>query len=162
MNLDALKEEVVRQLTSAGLTVFEGFGRHAESRPVAFWDTRTRPDFSHFLATARQAGVKMVVFHHLEFVDGMAEDALDRLEECDMPAEERRAYERKLRQALSYHGFTCSLEVSYDLDGRTYIYEVQADWYGDFLHILDEIEDYSSEAEDDEDDESMGGYFSRN
>jgi len=162
VNLDAIRKDILEHLEEQAFVVFEGFCRNGESRPVAYWNTGRRPEFQPFLATARQAGVKMVVFNHLEFVSGMAEDALDRLESCEIPSEERRGLERKLREILPYHGFTCTLELSYDFEGRTYVYEVQADWYSDFLHILDQIDVYAPEGEDDEEDESMGGYFSRN
>jgi len=161
-NLDALKEDILEHLEEQGFVVFKGFCRNAESRPAAYWDTGRHPEFAEFLATGRQAGVKMVVFNHLEFASGMAEDALDRLEDCEMSPEERRGYERRLREILAYHGFTCSLELSYDFEGRTYVYEVQADWYTDFLHILDDIDGFLPEGEDDQGDEPMGGYYSRN
>lgn len=161
-NLDALKEDILEHLDEQGLVVFHGFCRNPESRPSAYWDTGRHPEFAQFIAIARQAGVKMVVFNHLQFASGMVEDALDRLEECEMPAEELRGHERRLREIAAYHGFTCSLELSYDLDGRSYVYEVQADWYSDFLHILDEIDGFLPEDEEDQDDESMGGYYSRN
>jgi hypothetical protein len=162
VNLDALRGDIIEHLEGQGFLVFEGFCRNPEARPVAYWDTGRRPEFQRFLDTARQAGVKIVVFNHLEFASGMAEDALDRLEQCEMPSDDRRAIERKLREILPYHGFTCSIELSYDCENRTYIYEVQADWYSDFLHTLDQIESLSPEGEEPEDDESMGGYFSRN
>ena len=67
-----------------------------------------------------------------------------------------------LREMLSYQGFTCALEASYDYEGRTYIYDLQAEWYGEFLRILDEVDDLSSEDGEGEEDDSMGDYFSRN
>ncbi len=79
-----------------------------------------------------------------------------------MPVEERRGFERRLREMLAYQGFTCALELSYDAGGRSYVYELQADWYGEFLHILDEIDSYLPEDDQQEDEDSMGGYFSRN
>ena len=162
VNLDSLKNEILEHLEAQGFVVFEGFCRGSESRPVAYWNTHRRPDFREFAATASQAGVRMMVFNYLEFASGMAEDGLEQLEDCDLPSDERRTLERRLREMLPYHGFTCALELSYDLDGRTYVYEVQAEWYSDFLGIMDEIDSLLPEGGDDEDDESMGGYFSRN
>ncbi|MFB3779329.1 MAG: hypothetical protein ACE141_17055 [Bryobacteraceae bacterium] len=161
-NLDVLKNEIPAQIAEEGLVLFQGCCRNGQARPVAYWDTRRRPDFPSFLATARQAGVKLVVFHCLEFVREMVDDALDSLEDCDLPADERRSLERRLREMLSYQGFTCVLEVSYDYDGRTYVYEIQADWFGEFHQILDQIDGYASEDQEEDEDESMGDYFSRN
>lgn len=161
-NLDVLKDEIPAQLSAEGFVVFRGFCRNGQARPAAFWDTARNPDFQSFLATARQAGVKVVVFNHLEFVKEMVDDALDSLEDGELPADERRAFERRLREMLSYQGFTCALEASYDYEGRTYVYELQAEWYGEFLRILDEVEDLSSEDGEGEEDDSVGDYFSRN
>ncbi len=161
-NLDELKDDIQKELGAQGFVVFRGYAHHGDSRPTAYWDAAGDGDFRPFLATARQAGVKLVVFHKLEFVSGMAEDALDQLQDCELPPEERRAYERKLREMLSYHGFTCRLELSYDCEGRTYVFDLQADWYRDFLNILDELDALGPEDEGNQEEDSMGGYFSRN
>ena len=162
LNLDSIKDEILEQLSGQGFAVFYGYCRSGESRPLAFWDTVRTPDFRPFLATARQAGVSLVVFHYIEFVPPMVEDAMDRLEDCEMSADERRGFERRLRDMQAYQGFTCALELSYDSGGRTYVFELRADWYTDFLHVLDEIDDSLPEDEDPGEEESMGGYFSRN
>ncbi len=162
VNLDSLKEDILKHLEAQGFVIFQGFRRGAEARPTAFWNTRRGPDFREFAATASQAGVRMMVFDHQEFDSGMAEDGLEQLDDCDIPADERRAIERRLRELIPYDGFTCELELSYDLEGRTYVYELRAEWYGDFLGIMDEIESYLPEADDGGDEEPMGGYYSRN
>lgn len=161
-NLDVLKDEFAAEIAAQGFTLFQGFCRNGQARPVAYWDTRRAPDFSSFLATARKAGVKLIVFHCLEFTRAMVDDALDSLEDCDLPADQRRSYERRLREMQSYQGFTCVLEVSYDCDGRTYVYELQADWFGEFHQMLDQIDGYASEEGEEDEDDSMGDYFSRN
>jgi hypothetical protein len=162
LNLEVLKDEILEQLAAQGFVVFHGYCRSGGSRPVAFWDTVRTPDFRPFLATARQAGAKVVVFQHVEFVSGMVEDAMDRLEEGEMPVEERRGFERRLREMHAYQGFTCAIELSYDSEGRTYVFELQAEWYNDFLHVLDEIDSYLPEGDEKGEEDSMGGYFSRN
>jgi hypothetical protein len=162
MNLDVLKSDILEQLATQDFIIFHGYCRSGDSHPVAFWDTMRTPDFRPFLATARQAGARMIVFHHIEFVPAMAEDAMDRLEDCEMPAEERRGFERRLREMHAYQGFTCALELSYDSQGRTYVFELQAEWYSEFLHILDEIDSYLPEGDEEGEEGSMGGYFSRN
>jgi hypothetical protein len=161
-NLDVLKDEIPAQLSTQGFVVFSGFCRNGQAHPVAYWDTTRNPDFQAFLAAASQVGVKVVVFSHLEFARGMVDEALDSLEDCELPAEERRGYEHRLQGMLSFQGFTCALEASYDYAGRTYVYELQAEWYGEFLRILDEIDGYSPEDEEGEEDGSVGDYFSRN
>ena len=161
-NLDDLKADILEQLRSEGFVVFHGHCRNGQSRPVAYWDTARTPEFRAFLATARQAGAKLIVFNQVQFYEGMVEDALEQLEECELPVEERRGYERHLREMSDYQGFTCALELSFDSESRTFVYEVKADWYTDFLRILDDIDGYSPEDETEGEEGSMGGYFSRN
>jgi hypothetical protein len=162
LNLDVLKDEILEQLAAEGFAVFHGYCRHGESRPVAYWDTARAPDFRPFLATARQAGARTVVFRQVEFVAEMVEDAIDSLEDCELPSEERRGLERRLREMQAYQGFTCALELSYDSEGRTYVWELRAEWYSEFLRILDEIDSYLPEDDERGEEDSMGGYFSRN
>ena len=161
-NLEALKNDIVSQLKAQGLVVFHGIRRRSDSRPTAYWDADNMPEFQTFLATAKQCGVRMVIFTSLQFSTVMVEDALGEIEDYDLPPEERRGFERRLREIGGYQGFTCALEVSYDYEGRTYIYELQAEWYSDFLHILDEIDSYAPDEEEGEQEGPVGGYFSRN
>jgi hypothetical protein len=164
-NLDALKDNILEHLQTEGFVVFHGFCHNAASRPIAYWDSSAHPDFTAFLSTARQAGIKLVVFNYLEFSSAMVDDAMERLEEYELPLEERRGFERRLREMQAYQGFTCALELSFDSEGRTFVYELRADWYVDFLHILDQVESYAPEGAEDEEEgeeDSIGGYFSRN
>ena len=38
-----------------------------------------------------------------------------------------------------FEGVTCSLELAFDYHSRLYVYEVQPDWFEEFLGIEDEI-----------------------
>ncbi len=163
LNLDAFKADILAKLDSMGFVTFHGFRRNPEPQAVAYWDARKADDYEGYLDTARNCGVKMVVFHSTQFRTAMVEDALDRLEECDMPRDEHRAVERRLRALSSYNGFTCALELTYDFQGCAYVYELQAEWYSEFLHTLDELDDYLPDDEDEGGgDEPMGGFLSRN
>lgn len=164
LNLDALRDNILEHLKTEGFVVFHGFSHSPGSHPVAFWDTTGHPDFQAFLSTARQAGVELVVFNCLEFSSAMADGAMGQIEEYELPVEERRGFERRLREMQAYDGFTCALELSFDSEGRTYRFELRSEWYMDFLSIIDQIESYAPEGAEDEEGEadSMGGYFSRN
>jgi hypothetical protein len=162
LNLDAMKADILEQLQAEGFVIFHGYCRNGQSRPVAYWDTTRTPEFQAFLATARQAGAKMMVFNQVQFFEGMVDDALDQLEQCELPVEERRGYERRLREMSAYQGFTCALELSFDSEARTFVYDLQADWYAEFMHILDDIDGFESEGEEEGEDGPVGGYFSRN
>ena len=161
-NLDTLRDEILQHLAKQGFVVFHGYCRNGAARPTAYWDLDRTPDYRGFLSSASQAGVKMVVFGQVQFSPAMVDDAVGRLDDFELPSEERRGYERRLREMRSYQGFTCALELSFDHEGRTYLYEAQADWYAEFLRILDEIDSYAPEDEEGGEEDSMGGYFSRN
>jgi hypothetical protein len=57
---------------------------------------------------------------------------------------------------------TCSLELAFDYNSRLYVYEVQPDWYEEFLEVEDEIFSRVSDEDDLDDSDSLGGYFSKN
>jgi hypothetical protein len=55
------------------------------------------------------------------------------------------------------------IELAFDYHSRLYVYQMQPDWYEDFLSVEDEILSLISGPEDmDDDDEPLGGYFSKN
>jgi len=163
LNLDALKDEILAYLEAEGFVIFHGLGRSAEGSPAVYWDTRAYPDYRMFLHAAREAGARMIVFGVRSFSSEMVEEALARLEDCDLARDERRAFERRLRDLRAYDGFTCALELSFDQQGRSYLFNLEADWYMEYLDLLDEIEAALPEEEDEErGEDSMGGYFSRN
>ncbi len=161
-NLDVLKDEIQTQLSEDGIAVFCGFRRSMHRRSSAYWDTSSNADFRPFLEIARRAGVKVVVFNHLEFTRDMLDEAHECLQELDLPPDERRGFERKLKNLLAYQGFTCTLQASYDIEGCTYVYELKAEWYSEYLAIVDELDMYDPGDEGDEDEDSMGDFFSRN
>jgi hypothetical protein len=161
-NLDTLKESMLEHLQAQGFGVFHGVCRHGDANPVAWWDTRRHPEFELFLAAARKAGATMIVFSHLEFFEAMVEDALDQLEDCELPAKEQRTIERRLREMQGYVGFTCALGLSFDHGGRAYVYEARAEWYTEFLHILEDIDALEPDDDDGDEQDSAGEFFSRN
>jgi hypothetical protein len=161
-NLDALKNEIADYLASRGFAVFYGQARGDEGRGL-YWDAAHYPDFRGFLAVAETLGVKLIVFHHRVFTAAALDGAFEELEEADVPAEERLPLERRLRELRVYQGLTAVIELSFDYDGRTYLYEIESDWYRQFMDTLDEIESYFPEENEEEGgQDSFGGYFSRN
>jgi hypothetical protein len=49
--------------------------------------------------------------------------------------------------------------LSFDHEGRVFLFDLRTEWYDELTDILDEIQVLTAEAEDDT---SMGGYFSKN
>lgn len=161
LNLDTLKTEVLEYLQAEGFVVFHGYSRLADTDSFVAWDTDRMPDFRTFLSAAKKAGVSLVVYNFRGFTQGHVDEAAERLEGCELSAEERRNLERRLRELRVHEASTCALELSFDFQGRVYLFNVRSEWYEDYLDLLEEI-DAARPDEDDEDDDSIGGYYSRN
>lgn len=161
LNLDTLKREILESLEASGFAIFRGCPGGLEGLPLVLWDVEHHPDYQLFLDTARKTGARLVVFACREFESSDIDDLLEQLEECGLPREDQREYERRLKELRIFEGVTCSLELAFDCDSRLYVYEVQPDWYEEFLNLEDEITSQSGDDELDSHD-SLGGYFSKN
>jgi hypothetical protein len=158
--LDTLKTEIERALEDSGFVVFHGIPRLAPPPSLVHWDTERNEDPGMFLDTARKLDVKLVVFHHRSFSREMISRAQETLENCETSRDAQREYERTLKKLSAYEGFTCSLEISFDYQNNTYLYEVMTPWYEEFLEMLDEMEDLQEGLTDDPG--PLGGYYSNN
>jgi hypothetical protein len=160
-NLDSLKSAMEAAFDEAGFVVFRAHSRLGDPHEQIHWDYDHFPDFKKFLDAARGVGARMIVFHYREFSPDVLAEAAERLEEAELPRDEKRTLERRMLELQVYEGFTCALEASFDHDGRTYILELHTKWYDELLDILDDID--AALPEDEEDDNGpIGGYFSRN
>jgi hypothetical protein len=161
INLDTLKREMMDYLESAGFAVFRTSPGSLEGAPMVLWDVEHYPDYQMFLEVAQKSGAKLVMFGSREFESSDMDDLLEHLEDCDLTREEHRDYERRLRDFRRYEGVTCSLELAFDQQQRLYVYEVQPDWFEEFVSIEDELM-MRFGGEDDDDDDPMGGFYSKN
>jgi hypothetical protein len=162
LNLDTLKHEILDYLDAAGFAIFRSRPGGLEGLSMVLWDTEHYPDYQMFLEVARKSGAKMVLFGSREFESGDIDDLLEQMQQCDLDRDEEREYQSRLRDLHSYEGVTCSIELAFDCDARLYVYEVQPDWYGEYLELEDEIGSRLSEDDGLEEDDSLGGYFSKN
>lgn len=162
LDLGAIRSEIQEYLESRGIVVFHGYSVARGEAPAVYWDTDGHPDYRAFLAAAEAAGAKLVTIHTQEFTEEMIEDAVEQLETTGLSRDEHRAIEQRLREMRGYLGFTCQIELSFDLGARVYVFDLRTEWFDDFSEMLERIED--AYGEDDEEDEgSMGsGYFSKN
>jgi hypothetical protein len=160
LNLDTLKREILDYLEASGLAVFHSSPGSMDGLPVVHWDTEHFPDFHAFLDVARKTGTAIVLFATAEFEAEEIDAVLAGLEDCDLTRDERRDYEARLRDMRIFAGVTCSLELGFDYNSRLHVYEVQPDWYEEFLSIEDEISAIA--MDEDVDTDSLGGYFSKN
>lgn len=161
LNLNTLKREILDYLESAGFAVFRSSPGGLEGVPMVLWDTERYPDYQMFLEVARHAGVKLVLFAAREFEASDLDELSAQLEDSDIPRDEQRDYESRLSDMRTYEGVTCAIELAFDYHSRLYVYEVQPDWYEEFLEMEDEIVSRVA-GENDMEDDSLGGYFSKN
>src|SRR5580698_10249093 len=97
-NLDILKPEIELYLEETGLAVFYGYSRSLESAPVVYWDCEQYPDYRLFVQSARAAGAKIIVFHQRDFFSDQVDDALERLNACELPPQESSYFEERLSE----------------------------------------------------------------
>jgi hypothetical protein len=162
LNLDTLKREILEYLNASDLAVFHSRPGGLEGQPLVLWDTERHPDYQMFLDVARKSGRRVVIFASREFQAADIDDLLGQLEDLDLSREEQREYEKRLKGLRIYEGVTCSLELAFDYHSRLYVYEMQPDWYDEFLSAEDEIMSRMADSEELDDDEPLGGYFSKN
>lgn len=160
-DLDKIKTELPEYLRNNGFVVFPCMLRSDESLPSVRWNSAANPDYRAFLAAAQQAGARIVTLYEQEFAEQLSE-AADTLEACEMPREEYRTLERRIADLRVYDGFTCEIELSFDHEGRVYVFSLRTDWYMEYLDLMDELDEYYSGGEEEEDEGPLGGYFSRN
>jgi hypothetical protein len=66
--------------------------------------------------------------------------------------------ERRLREMRRYEGYTCQIELSFDLPPRIYVFDLRTEWFQELSDMLDQID----EASDEPDLPGPSGYFSKN
>ena len=158
-NLETLKPEFERTREELGLGVFYGYARSLDVASVVFWDCDGYPDYRLFLEAAVAAGVKIVVFYQRELSSEDLDDALDQLSACELSRETRRDYESRVAALRAREGELGEFELSFDANQRTFVFNLKADWYEELSDIMDELR---IAGEDDDDADSLGGYFSKN
>jgi hypothetical protein len=160
LDLETLRAEIQTYLEASDIPVFFGYHRTVDPMAQIAWDVETHPDFREFIAAGRKAGAKLMVFTHLAFSLDQIDEALEQLEASDLTREEKRNFEARLKQLQAYEGFTCLVELSFTLQSEVYVFELRTEWYNSLNDILAEL-DIATE-EDPEDNDPLGGYFSKN
>ena len=161
LNLDTLKREILTYLEARDFAVFRSAPGTLDGTQMVLWDSENYPDYQMFLEAATKVGVKLILFATREFTAEDVSDLLEQLDELSLDRDQQRDYQNRLRELRPYEGQTCSLELAFNHDSRLYVYELQPDWYQEYLTVEDEIS--ASMAEEDLDEgEGLGGYFSKN
>jgi hypothetical protein len=161
LNLEPLKREILAYLDSSEFAVFHGSSGGLDALPMVLWDVERYPDYRMFLETARKAGVKLILFASCELEAADLDELKDQIEQADLDRDEKRDCQARLRDLRVHEGVTCSIELAFDFHSRMYVYELQPDWYDEFVNLEEEI--MAQVPDDDEDDDgSLGGYYSKN
>jgi hypothetical protein len=161
LNLDTLKREILTYLEARDFAVFRSAPGTLDGTQMVLWDSENHPDYQMFLEAATKVGVKLILFATREFTPEDISDLLEQLDELTLEREQLRDYQSRLRDLRRYEGQTCALELAFNHDGRLYVYEMQPDWYEEYLTVEDEIASNLAEEDLNEGD-SLGGYFSKN
>lgn len=161
-DLGAIKAQILEYAREKCFFVFHCESRVSELPRAVFWDSQAYPDFHDFFAASAHAGQKLIHLHHREFNGEMMDTALERLEDAPLSREEKRELDNRLNRLKMYAGFTCAIEVSFDHNNNVYIYELETDWYDDYLEIMDELESAFPADEIEDEGGPLGGYYSQN
>lgn len=159
-NLDSLSEEILQYLRSENIIVFRSMSRATDQTRFIDWDTEHEPDFRRFLECAVSLGVRLIHFHNREFRSHHRDEALAMLEDLGLSRDAKRELERRIRDLAIYEGFTCTVELTFDYEGRIYLFELQTEWYEEWQDILDDLELDSDE--DSGEASGYGGFYSNN
>ncbi len=163
IDLDNLKREILEYLEASGFTVFRSYAGGLEGLPMVGWDAEAYPDYRMFLESAKKVGANLILFASTQFdaaeeIDGQLEE----LEDCEVSREDRREYERRLREYRVHDGTTATIELGFDHNSRLYVYEVAADWYEEYMELEEEITSLLPAPSGEEDESGMGGFYSNN
>ena len=162
LNLETLKGEILNYLAASEFAVFRSFSGGLEELPVISWDTERFPDYRLFLEAAQKVGQKLVLFASREFEEIEIEEALEGIEEAAINRDEQRDLERRVKGARKHAGETCTLEMAFDHNSHLYVYEVQPDWYEEFLETCDEITTMLPVGDGGDSEDGLGGFYSNN
>ncbi|MBC8166387.1 MAG: hypothetical protein H7Y20_11005 [Bryobacteraceae bacterium] len=160
LNLDTLKTEIDDWLKKTGFVVFYGFARTDVTREID-WDTEHHPDYKLFVDVAKQLEVRLVVLHQRQFNAAIIERAVEEVQASSLEYEEQRRIEGRLRELGMYDGFTCAVELSFDYQENMYVFELRTEWYDELHDMLDQL-DIGIDPDEEDNDETYGGYYSKN
>jgi len=163
-DLETVRLELEEYLSKKPFVVFHGYSRMPGELPNSIqWDTLNHPDFHGFLEVAEKLQVPVINVHTSRLTEDEIDEAVDQITELDMPFDERRELERRLKELRMYAGFTGEIELSFDHGHQVYYFSRMTDWYSEAMALIDELETtFLTDAVDDDPYGNGGGYFSKN
>jgi hypothetical protein len=167
LDLKRLRSEMVDYIHQAGLSVFYGIRTPKEDEHT-YWDVGSYPDWRQFIDVAKESGAKLVVFSSADLDGDELDQAIEKLEECDLAPEDRRQYLKQFEGLRKRVGQTAWVRAAFEHAGHWLAYQLSTPWHEEFESALDDLEMYFpyDELEDEEEGEEEGnshrGFFSRN
>ncbi len=162
IDLSRVKLEMMEYMRQTGLPVFYGLGGPDENE-YTYWDNQSFPDWRQFVDVGKECGARLLVFSSESFDEGELEMGLDKLSECELPAEERIHYTRMLESLRHRVGQAAWVRIAFEHCGRWFAYEKIACWYDEFRDAIEELNALLPADEEEETGRERGrGYFSPN
>lgn len=163
--LDRLKNEILDHLREIGLPIFYAMGGPGDEGFV-YWDNLHYPDWKQFIQVARDAGASMFLFSSHQLSAGELESAHETIEDVEMKGLDRDGAFEMIDGMRAHLGDEAWVRLAWQQDQRRFAYEVVAPWYGQFLSLVSDLNDYlpdmNDEDEDDDDEPGRGGFYSLN
>ena len=160
--LEKMQLEIEAYLHANRFIVFRGQARNVDDTRLVYWNVDDYPNYLDFLKTAEETGVRLLVLHAERFDDGVVDDLEVALDALALPREERRPIEKRIEALNPYIGMTSEIEMSFAFDNQIYVYSIAADWHADYEDLYEELMLMPPEFEEPEEDEPIGGFFSKN
>ena len=140
-NLDNLRPEIEQHLETRGMAVFFSYPRESQGSltGAVHWDAENHPNYREFVEAAYTTGVRVMTLSAREFTPDVVETALAHLSDLQLDQDEREPIDTRLNEIRGYEGATYEIELSFDHDQRTYLFELRADWFDELNSLLDRI-----------------------
>lgn len=163
LDLDRLRVEMMDYMRHTGLPIFYAVGSPDDDEFI-FWDSAGFPDWRQVVDVAREGGARMLVFSSAALSEGDLDQASEKLDDCDMNAEDRITYMKQFEVLRKHIGQTAWLRMAFEHGGRWLAYDRMAPWYETFRTAVEDLDAYLPflEEEEEEDEDSDHGFFSRN
>lgn len=135
---------------------------------TVWWNSDLQPDYRQFIAAAKAAGAKVILYFDQDLTEESIEEAEQALELARVEPEEYREYARAIGEFRSWIGFTCRVAIGFASEGMFYFYDLESDWYSNMLDMVEELRlsAYPFDGSDDDDEPGgnppMGNYYSNN
>jgi hypothetical protein len=164
--MDRLKTEILDALHASGLPLFYALGMPGEEGFV-YWDNIQFPDWKQFIDVARQSGATMFLFSSHQLLAEELQAARDMIEDVEMKGLDRDGAFEMLDAMRVSLGHEAWIRLAWQQENRRFAFEVVAPWYSQFLDLLDELNDYLPDLDDEEDKDEpepggRGGFYSLN